>query len=79
MKPIKQISAACKSVFRLALCAHENILPVSFQSADDFSERSLRLTEISREQHREQDERNASLDTPKGTKHLARWQKREAL
>ncbi|XP_017327857.1 leucine-rich repeat and calponin homology domain-containing protein 4 isoform X1 [Ictalurus punctatus] len=35
------------------------------ESADDFSERSLRLTEISREQHREQDERNASLDTPK--------------
>ncbi|MCJ8731478.1 hypothetical protein PDJAM_G00200020 [Pangasius djambal] len=35
------------------------------ESADDFSERSLRLMEISREQHREENERNTLLDTPK--------------
>ncbi|KAM9501259.1 DISP complex protein LRCH3 isoform 2-T2 [Clarias gariepinus] len=35
------------------------------ESADDFSERSLRLMEMSREQHREEDERNMSPDTPK--------------
>ncbi|KAI5104370.1 leucine-rich repeat and calponin-like domain-containing protein 4 isoform X1, partial [Silurus meridionalis] len=35
------------------------------ESADDFSERSLRLTDISREQHKEEDERNELLDTPK--------------
>ncbi|TSL40985.1 Leucine-rich repeat and calponin homology domain-containing protein 4 [Bagarius yarrelli] len=35
------------------------------ESADDFSERSLRLTEISRELHREEDERSMLLNTPK--------------
>ncbi|KAK3546674.1 hypothetical protein QTP70_031398 [Hemibagrus guttatus] len=35
------------------------------ESADDFSDRSLRLTEISRELHREEDERNMFLHTPK--------------
>lgn len=71
-KPFKQTSAACESIFRLALRAHKDVLLVSFQSADDFSERSLRLTEMSRELHREEDERNTLLDTPKGTQSLAR-------
>ncbi|GAA6104595.1 leucine-rich repeat and calponin homology domain-containing protein 4 isoform X1 [Tachysurus ichikawai] len=35
------------------------------ESADDFSDRSLRLTEISRELHREEDEKDMLPDTPK--------------
>ncbi|XP_060730643.1 leucine-rich repeat and calponin homology domain-containing protein 4 isoform X1 [Tachysurus vachellii] len=35
------------------------------ESADDFSDRSLRLTEICRELHREEDEKNMLPDTPK--------------
>lgn len=47
------------------------MLTFMIQSADDFSDRSLRLTEISREHtnFQEEEERDTLLDTPKGKMH----------